>query len=68
MEHLDVSIEKITSTKWKKLIKLLDENNNDHYNNDKPLLVFTCGKERNCFENEEQLKITAMFVSFFFFY
>ncbi|XP_014294871.1 dnaJ homolog subfamily C member 10 [Microplitis demolitor] len=61
MEHLDVSIEKITSTKWKKLIKLLDENNNDHYNNDKPLLVFTCGKERNCFENEEQLKITAMF-------
>ncbi|KAG8038769.1 hypothetical protein G9C98_000324, partial [Cotesia typhae] len=61
MERLDVSVQTLSASKWKQLIKLLDSKNNDHYKNNKPLLVFTCGINRNCFDYDDQLKITAMF-------
>lgn len=35
---------------------------------DKPMLIFICGEQRDCFTSTERLKIAAIFVSILFYF
>lgn len=56
-ERLDVNIEQISKSKWNQLI-------NGNLIDNKSILIFTCGKNRQCFTADERLKIAAIFVIF----
>lgn len=53
MERLDVNIEEITSTVWKNSLKGIEKR-------EKSMLVFICGDNHECFDNDDQIKITAI--------
>ncbi|KAK0078935.1 hypothetical protein PV325_001923 [Microctonus aethiopoides] len=53
-ERLDVNIEQISKSKWNQLI-------NGNLIDNKSILIFTCGKNRQCFTADERLKIAAIF-------
>lgn len=53
MERLDVEIEKITASSWKKLIKGIETR-------EKSMLVFICDDNHECFDDDDQLKTAAI--------
>ncbi|XP_011310847.1 dnaJ homolog subfamily C member 10-like [Fopius arisanus] len=54
MSRLDVNLEKLSQSSFHRLIK-------DSTSRKNSWLIFTCGKNRECFEEEDQLKISAIF-------
>lgn len=56
LDRLDVDVKKLKPSHWKQLW----DGARQH---ERPILVFTCGGDRDCFSYEDQLKITAILVS-----
>ncbi|XP_015119797.1 dnaJ homolog subfamily C member 10 [Diachasma alloeum] len=54
MSSLDVNLEKLSQSSFNRLMQ-------DSRSREKSWLIFTCGKNRKCFKNEDQLKISAIF-------
>ncbi|XP_063981872.1 dnaJ homolog subfamily C member 10-like [Diachasmimorpha longicaudata] len=54
MSRLDVNLEKLSQWSFSRLMQ-------DSRSRDKPWLIFTCGKHRECFKDEDQMKISAIF-------
>lgn len=54
MSRLDVNLERLSKSRFDRLMK-------DSRSRDKSWLIFTCGEHRECFEEEHQLKISAIF-------
>lgn len=56
LDQLDADIHEINKSTWTGLIDKKTEL-------PRPMLVFVCGENRNCFNSDERLKVAAIFVS-----
>lgn len=56
LDMLNIHIPEISKSQWKFLLRGMEIT-------ERPILIFTCGNQQNCFTSEEKLKVAAIFVS-----
>ena len=54
LDGLNIRIPEISESHWKLFL---------HGNIQRPMLIFTCGNQQNCFTSDERILVAAVFVN-----
>lgn len=56
LDKLNIHVPEISKSQWKLFMRGMDIT-------ERPVLIFTCGGQQNCFTSEEKLIVAAVFVN-----